>query len=95
MSQNTKGSLLGFTKSTWRVAFLKVFAAIMPFTNAQGKNAESETMSIDYDGKQVEIRLTYPFTSKMDGIVIWINDGKRDSFIANVAQRYYDVRATL
>lgn len=59
------------------------------------KNAVSEMMRIDCNGQNVDIRLTYPFTNKVEGVVLWVNDGRRDTFIADVAKRYYDVQATL
>lgn len=82
-------------RSIWMAVFMTLVISTLPFTKGQCKDAESENLTIVCDGQQVSIRLTYPFTDKVDGVVLWINDGKRDSFIADVAQRYYDVRATL
>lgn len=70
---------------------------LSPFSSVemQGKDAESEMLTIDSGGHQIKIRITYPFSRKVEGVVVWMNNGDRDSFIADVGRRYYDVRATM
>lgn len=55
----------------------------------------SDTLSVDVAGSHVQIKVSYPFGSNVNGIVMWCDGGLRDTFIASVAKRYYDVSATL
>lgn len=86
-----------FFKNNILVAILLagVILSLIPIVEAQGKNAESEYITIESGGRKVQIRITYPFSSKVEGVVVWMNVGERDSFIPDVARRYYDVRATM
>jgi pimeloyl-ACP methyl ester carboxylesterase len=79
------------------IIILTALFSMTTVTTANGKTSisESDTLSIDINGRQVQIKVSYPFDSNVNGIVMWCDGGMRDTFIANVAKRYYDVSATL
>lgn len=77
-----------------------IIAALLPLTAAVAASAKSavsvsDTLHADISGTRVEIKVSYPFKSSADGIVLWCGGGIGNRFIATVAQRYHDVAATL
>lgn len=74
---------------------ITMFLSVCYTANGKTDISKSDTLSMDFNGRHVDIEVSYPFKSKVDGIVLWCDGGQRNTFIPHVGKKYEDVEATL